>query len=933
MKKLFISSLSLLLLLNSAEFGTVRVLAEENEPTETETDAETPAETEIPSELEAVEEETPVTQETPTEETPVTEETDPEIKEEGTEETPSEEEPAEKSEEETPAETEQPAEEAAETPSSEVETPIEETPEAETDVLTEEEASDAKNTEALASASYAVYYNLGVAGATWPGMVIDEGTVIDPDDPVYIYEYRINDDYRCPAPRPSAPGRQFLGWSRKADGAVDYMPGTTYSSLCSRDGMSMDMYAVWAVNVYTLNVNLAGGTADPASALRSSMSYVTDEAVADKEGKWFADRLYNELEESLLVSAPYKKGYTFAGYYTDSKCTNPFMIKEGESGIYTGVDIRTRPNNYTIYAKWVPLTIVVNYEFGGGAENPAKPNPRWYTVGQKVKLYDPIYDGYKFYGWYDNPDFTGEKITTLSNTGDSTDITLYARWISKQSSTFKLAYKLNGGSGKIATMNIPLEEGAQTVIKGEPYRSGYRFIGWNTKSKGNGYYYYPGERVDNLSLCTKKNKTVTLYAVWAPETFHITYETYGATENDNPASYAANGKNIKLKKPVKAGATFGGWYDNPYFTGTKISTIQKNAGKDYTLYAKWTVHKYQVVYNANGVSNAKMPAPKVYSYDQEFVVPGVANVKGYEFIGWTTKKKGTIPMYYPGNTEEGLTQKKNAVITLYAVFKPRLYYLDFYVEGRLVKNMEYKAGSTIKSFFTPTKGGMVFHGWYKSPLFTGSAVTSITATDAEDMDLHAYFTPENGTFTIKYNLNGASGSVENTYAGTGTYDSIYLKNAPSRYGYTFVGWTKKKDADLEEDKIYEAESQIINPRSKLKVGSASSITLYAQWVPTVYTITLHANADNAFFPEECADHDGEPLGTGSSMDALGPESITRTHKFGKKVKLTDYAVRPGYQLLGWSTDPKAVKATYLPDKYYTTFSADGKDIDLYAVWK
>ena len=97
MKKLFISSLSLLLLLNSAEFGTVRVLAEENEPTETETDAETPAETEIPSELEAVEEETPVTQETPTEETPVTEETDPEIKEEGTEETPSEEEPAEKS--------------------------------------------------------------------------------------------------------------------------------------------------------------------------------------------------------------------------------------------------------------------------------------------------------------------------------------------------------------------------------------------------------------------------------------------------------------------------------------------------------------------------------------------------------------------------------------------------------------------------------------------------------------------------------------------------------------------------------------------------------------------------------------------------------------------------------------------------------------------
>ena len=45
----------------------------------------------------------------------------------------------------------------------------------------------------------------------------------------------------------------------------------------------------------------------------------------------------------------------------------------------------------------------------------------------KVTIYEPTREGYEFDGWYDNPEMTGEKITTL-NTSEPTDIVLYAKW-------------------------------------------------------------------------------------------------------------------------------------------------------------------------------------------------------------------------------------------------------------------------------------------------------------------------------------------------------------------------------------------------------------------------------------------------------------------------------------------------------------------------
>src|SRR5690606_34991588 len=52
-------------------------------------------------------------------------------------------------------------------------------------------------------------------------------------------------------------------------------------------------------------------------------------------------------------------------------------------------------------------------------------------------------------------------------------------------------------------------------------------------------------------------------------------------------TFTENTDTITLNKAEKAGFTFGGWYTNPDYSGTAITTIPKGTTQNYTLYAKW----------------------------------------------------------------------------------------------------------------------------------------------------------------------------------------------------------------------------------------------------------------------------------------------------------------------------------------------------------
>lgn len=69
----------------------------------------------------------------------------------------------------------------------------------------------------------------------------------------------------------------------------------------------------------------------------------------------------------------------------------------------------------------------INYELYGGTNSNLNPNT--ISDDDTVELKNPSREKYEFSGWYMESDFSGEPITTLSNV--SSDITLYAKWISK----------------------------------------------------------------------------------------------------------------------------------------------------------------------------------------------------------------------------------------------------------------------------------------------------------------------------------------------------------------------------------------------------------------------------------------------------------------------------------------------------------------------
>lgn len=121
------------------------------------------------------------------------------------------------------------------------------------------------------------------------------------------------------------------------------------------------------------------------------------------------------IEEEVPLYTPSRTGYTFEGWYEDSNYSgeNVTVIPKGSIG------------NKSFYAKWSLNTYNISYELNGGSNSEF--NKTTYTVEDSFSLYSPTKKGFIFEGWYENSDFSGSKIVSI--TSDCLeDKTLYAKW-------------------------------------------------------------------------------------------------------------------------------------------------------------------------------------------------------------------------------------------------------------------------------------------------------------------------------------------------------------------------------------------------------------------------------------------------------------------------------------------------------------------------
>ena len=84
-----------------------------------------------------------------------------------------------------------------------------------------------------------------------------------------------------------------------------------------------------------------------------------------------------------------------------------------------------------------------------------------------------------------------------------------------------------------------------------------------------------------------------------PVIYTITFNLNGGSISNAPKEYDGS-VDVTLPTPTKEGYDFGGWYDNPDFSGSSCSVIVAGSKGDKVFYAKWTVKQHVHEY-INGI--------------------------------------------------------------------------------------------------------------------------------------------------------------------------------------------------------------------------------------------------------------------------------------------------------------------------------------------
>lgn len=148
------------------------------------------------------------------------------------------------------------------------------------------------------------------------------------------------------------------------------------------------------------------------------------------------------------------------------------------------------------------------------------------------------------------------------------------------------ADKVNGnGSGAMKPM-AKCVNGTEYTLTGNVYKAaGYSFLGWSTDPDAAVPEYLNKEKVGNLA--STNGETVTLYAIWEPVAYTISYKNVTGARIPEKTTYTIE-EEFELPVPVKEGYIFLGWYTTANFkTGTRVYHVGPGATGAMTLYAKW----------------------------------------------------------------------------------------------------------------------------------------------------------------------------------------------------------------------------------------------------------------------------------------------------------------------------------------------------------
>ena len=550
---------------------------------------------------------------------------------------------------------------------------------------------------------------------------------------------------------PIRAGYKFIGWydgentigSKKVEKITEASKGTVV------------LYARWSDPLsYNITYNLNGGTNDS----RNVSTYT------------FGAR-------AVSFYSATRDNYTFDGWYLDENFSQRIYrilgYEEGER---------------TLYAKWIPNTYSIKYNFNGGT---SVDNPSTYTYTQGIESFaSPTRKYYTFAGWYFDQGLT-QPAQNISET-QSGDVTLYAKWTPND---FAINYHLDGGT------NADSNPQTYTYTKGvvsfaKPTKEGYNFEGWYEDEDCN---------LPTISISAQTTDEVNIYAKWSANTYLITYnyDFKDVAPDGNPIVYTAGVGVEKFNDPQTDHYQFGGWYTDAAYT-QKIESIPATQIGNVCLYAKWNAGVYSIDYILDeGTNAADNPEEYTYGIGADLQDP---QRDRHEFLGWYLDQDYSTKI-------DTISKETSGNLYLYAKWQQNVYDITYNLDGGInsaYNPSEYTCG-TETALENPKRNRYQFMGWYLDQSYT-TKVNAISKETSGNITLYAKWQAD--VYNITYNLNGGTNSADNP--STYVYgEGVSSFAAPIKEGYIFKGWYKN--------------STFTSSATSITVNQSGDCTLYAKW--------------------------------------------------------------------------------------------------------
>ena len=447
--------------------------------------------------------------------------------------------------------------------------------------------------------------------------------------------------------RPTRSGYTFEGWATSSGSStVSYDPGDSYTfSRTYSQTASVTLYAVWEKSTYdaTLNVKFVRNYGTYNVSLSVSGTGLATRSISEGGTATFT---YETDGSASSITVTVRETSPSPNYFYVGTSSTPTRLSS-----YSFTWDRNSDKTVNIYTE---QRYTITYNGNGSTSGSTSPTYYRYNSWPTIASNGFSRTGYTFAGW-----------STTSNGGvdyrpgnsytENGYPTLYAVW---NRITYTITYNGNGhtGGGMDPTTKY---YGTSVMLRANAFtRTGYHFTGWSTTSSGSVAY---GDQA-YYSI----NSSVTLYAVWAVNTYYVSFQPNGASGSAYTQSFTWGvSTTLTANRFTRTGYNFLGWSVGSVSAGVSygdmatVSNLTSSNGGTVYFYAQWEA-KVQAKYDSVGgywyVENGKMPQTRVTSSS---LITNINNSttwgQTYYFAGQSVRAKtygGTEYCQWNGNWYE-----------------------------------------------------------------------------------------------------------------------------------------------------------------------------------------------------------------------------------------------------------------------------------------